>query len=448
MIFSSEHLERNHLGFASDLLNCTSQFFDILIKVLRHSKSSFDALYITSRILCLPYHKFDSEKGIKRKLPYENDAHQIMRTIGERLAHICVVFGHPEMTMMQAQIFSKLTQRYKLPSNHYHLYREDLLDLLKPMADTYPDTRICSTLCSIELLRGGSRTKALRYALQGLERPTRPRGYEMALIQAGRLLPEADDALNAFQLALQLFNRPIVLPGQNDRFPFATKRRLAYRLQGLDHLAAALWFRAVNVVGCEGSRRFLELRTEVLDFRHSLKPECIEAGLIDKDGEAKYKSPMTLDEMLFELVDPEVVLEEERITSKREGSSTLLHQTGQTLGLQPLLQAFDTAEQLGTSVRSLPMDRTEIGDFDTDGISREDDEGIVQSPPPTPAFNHQPALSQAFDTAGQLRTSVRSLRPDGTEETSQFDMGNISKEACDGIVQSPQTQTSESYRAR
>lgn len=410
---------------------------------------------------------------------------------------MCVVFGHPEMTMMQAQKFSKLTRSYKIPNDRYHFYREDLLELLKPMADTYPDTRIYSTMCSIELLRGGNRTKALRYALQGLERPTRPRGYELALIQAGRMLPDGDDALNAFQLAFQLLTQPFLLPGQSDRFPFATKRRLAYRLQALDNLAEALWFRAVHVVGGEGSRRFLQFRTEVLEARHSLKPECIKAGLINKNGEAIYKSAMTLDEMLFELLDPEVVLEEERNTAYHGGSLTLLHQKGHTSGLQSLLQAFDTAGQTQTSVRSLQVDTMEQTDelnmgsiseedyeeiaqspppthtpdlhsveqfqttvrsldvdgmeetaeFDMESTSKEDYEGLAQSAPPRHTPGHQ-SLLQSFDTSGPLRTSVLSLGADATEGTEEFNVGNISTELYEGIMPSPQRQASECYRAR
>jgi hypothetical protein len=261
----------------------------------------------------------------------------------------------------------------------FPFYRQDLAGFLEPMAPSYPDTRIYSYLVALELMEGGSRAKAKRHCLDALQRPTRPRNYEYALINAGMLFPDDGEVLNALQLAYQLMAQPVVLPGQSDQFPFATKRRLVYRYHGLERVASVLFDRAKTMFENAESRQILRLRSEVLSFRHSLQPQLFAAGVKEGDPEmTSYPRTLTLDDMMFELVDPEVVLEEERMKTLRRPIRSLLHQMGYQAGLQPLLQAVDSMGSMRSSVRSLHADESDgQDDIDMARIAQEYFDDVV-----------------------------------------------------------------------
>jgi hypothetical protein len=296
-----------------------------------------------------------------------------MKVIGRRVAHVCSVYGHPEATMLQVRVLQGISSKQQGPhQTRFPFYRRELAGLLEPVARAYPDTRIYSYLVALELMEGGSRNNAKRYTLDALQRPTRPRDYELALINAGKLVPDDGEALNALQLAYQLMAHPILLPGQTDRFPFATKRRLIYRYHNLERVASVLFDRAKAIFHSDDSNQILRLRSDVLSCRRSLKPHLLAAGVKEGDPEmTSYPRSLTLDDMMFELVDPEVVLEEEKMTKICGPFRTLLHQGGYRSRLRPLLDAVDFMEDMESAVRPVYVYSIEETD-DTDNTDDTD----------------------------------------------------------------------------
>ena len=181
------------------------------------------------------------------------------------------------------------------------------------MAGAYPDTRVYSHLVALELTPGGSLEKARQYTVLGLERATRPRGYETALIYAGKLLQDHTEAMKALQLALELLSQPLQKAPEADRFPFATRLRWIYKYQMLKSVADVFYERAQRMSDSADARGLLKVRNEVMKSRRSLKMHLQMLGV--KPGEEGFKlfTPGTIDEIMFQLLDPEAVLEEEEM---------------------------------------------------------------------------------------------------------------------------------------
>lgn len=249
-------------------------------------------------------------------MKYKHDIHRQLKTLGRRIAHICAIYGHPEATFLNVQLFHRL-YRHNAKNPNYHFYKTELLDILKSFAGTYPDSRAYSHMIQLETRPGGNLENARQYCILGLERPTRPRGYEVALIHAGQLLLDHTEAMKAFQLAMQLLSQPILSSDPIVSFPFATRQRLLYKYQSLDILAEALCERAKSTINVDDARMLNQFRLETLILRRALRPQLIASGAGRGEEEWKYFAPKSLDEMMFQLLDPEAVLEEEEMMKIR-----------------------------------------------------------------------------------------------------------------------------------
>jgi hypothetical protein len=179
------------------------------------------------------------------------------------------------------------------------------------MADNYPDTRVYANMIALELLPGGDLHRAQRLCLAGLERPTRPREYERILISAGRILTDPADAMKALKLAVRLLMQDIQKPDP-DPFPFATRKSWLYKIRSLEDLAKVLYERAKSFHDDDG-RAALKLRSEVLGMRRDLKAQMGSLGLQPGEEENRLYTAKTLDDILYQLVDPEAVLHEKKM---------------------------------------------------------------------------------------------------------------------------------------
>jgi len=273
-------------------------------------------VFLTSQLLCLPHYKYYNDKR-RWNAKYKHDIHRQLKTIGRRITHICAIYGHPEATFTNAELFQRL-YRFNAKHSNYHFYKAELLDILKSFAGSFPDSRAYSHMIALERTPGGNLEKARRYCVLCLQRPTRPRGYETALIHAGQLLLDHTEATKAFQLAFQLLSQPI-LPDQGSPFPFATKQRLTYKYQTLELLATSLFERSKTTVNAEDMRLLHQFRAEVLMFRRGLRPQLVAAGAGKTEEEWNWFVPKSLDEMMFQLLDPEAVLEEEEMMKIKGG---------------------------------------------------------------------------------------------------------------------------------
>src|SRR5436305_8478569 len=168
--------------------------------------------------------------------------------------------------------------------------------MLKPMAGAYPDTRVYSSLIALESTPGGNIQKAREYVVAGLERPTRPREYETALIYAGKLLLDDNEALRALKLAMELLAVPVVDNLEGHTFPFATKLRLLYKYRSLGDVVNVLYARTYNM-NSNDSRQLFKIRDDVRGFQASLGKQIMKMGV--KHGEEMYTlySPGSIDEM-------------------------------------------------------------------------------------------------------------------------------------------------------
>jgi hypothetical protein len=342
-IFQLDNLYTDNIVFASKLLERTSSpttpkstslFLTFL--VIRRGHTSFDAVFLTSQLLCLPHFKFYADKH-RWNVKYKYDVHRQLKTLGRRIAHICVIYGHPEATFLNVQLFRRL-YRHQAKHPNYHHYKTELLDILKSFAGAFPDSRAYSHMITLETTPGGNLDNARQYCISGLQRPTRPRGYEIALIQAGQLLLNHKEATKAFQLALQLLAQSYS-PDYGTPFPFATRLRLAYKYQTLDMLANTIYERVKTTVDSDDARMLNQIRSEALNIRRGLRPRLVAVGVGQNEEEWNYVAPKSLDEMMFQLLDPEAVLEEEEMMKIREVDSHEL-QTPVAQGFKGLIEAF------------------------------------------------------------------------------------------------------------
>ena len=194
------------------------------------------------------------------------------------------------------------------------MYRRGIAEILESIAGRYPDTRAATALAALESTYGGDVEKARRYCVAGLQRPTRPRGYEMALIYAGKLIPDIYDAVNALQTAMDLLVSPVipVLDEMGkDKFPFATRQRWIYKYQNLQFLADVIRQRGGRQSDFTYAREMMRIREQVLLVRREVRKKLEELGMVSGQDDCKFFYPGTIDEMLFELLDPEVVFEQE-----------------------------------------------------------------------------------------------------------------------------------------
>ena len=237
-----------------------------------------------------------------------NDIPRHLKLLGRRLSQICSIYGHPESTFLNVQFFSRLNRAHAQHPN-YHLYRKELLDILHSFAAVYPDTRAYTYMIALECTPGGSIEKARQYVVLSLERATRPRGYEVALISAGKLLLDHADALKALRLAIELLMQPV--PAE-DVFLFASRLRLLYKVQTLEWVADVLRERASSLTDSADARELLRMRDEVLLFRRGLKSRLRELGVRPEEEDYLF-AETTMDEIMYQLIDPEAVLEEEEM---------------------------------------------------------------------------------------------------------------------------------------
>jgi hypothetical protein len=225
--------------------------------------------------------------------------------------------------------------------------------MLKSFAGAYPDSRAYSHMIMLEMGPGGSLENARQYCILGLERPTRPREYEVVLVQAGQLLLDLGEAVKAFQLAMQLLAQSVSSDPVNP-FPFAIRQRLAYKYRTLDLLASSVYDRAKATVDAEDSRALNQLRSEALTIRRALRPQLVAAGAGQTEEEWNYFAPMSLDEMMFQLLDPEAVLEEEEMMKIRRVHNESTSVVGQSIA--ELVDAI-RVESVGEGVPSVPSSR-------------------------------------------------------------------------------------------
>jgi len=164
-------------------------------------------------------------------------------------------------------------------------------------------------MVALECTPGGNLEKARKYSLLSLERATRPRGYELALVNAGKLLVDHGEALKALNLASEMLMQPVRLTSDADPFPFATRQRMLYNYQTLGMVGQVLYERAKELQS-EDAREVMKRRNEVLKFRYSMKPQLRALGVQPEDEDHKLFTPTSIDEIMYQLLDPEAVLEE------------------------------------------------------------------------------------------------------------------------------------------
>jgi hypothetical protein len=170
-------------------------------------------------------------------------------------------------------------------------------------------------MISLELKPGGNQDKARQYCLAGLERPTRPREYERILIHAGSLLVDYNESFKTLTLAMELLMQGV----DSTTFSFALRRRWVYKFESMGVLAGVLFERS-KWLGRDEARRFLKFRAEVMGLRRELR-KMLEGMGVDVE-EGQLFSAGTLDEMMFQLLDPEAVLEEEDLMKIRPAGRT------------------------------------------------------------------------------------------------------------------------------
>jgi hypothetical protein len=240
-----------------------------------------------------------------------------MNSLGHRLAILNFVYGHPESTFMNVNYFLQL---HPTRAMSHSTYRHEMGDILQHLAGAYPDTRASTALAQLECCPGGDVHRARKYCAVGLQRATRPRGYEVALIYAGKLLPALNEAASALQTALDLLVKPVIPvlgARREDRFPFASKQRWIYKYQTLGFLAEVLRERCSGV-SSEYAREMNRIREQVLLVRWELKKKLEKMGIPGVQENFKCFLPTTIDEMLFELLDPEIILEQEEFMKRRQ----------------------------------------------------------------------------------------------------------------------------------
>jgi len=317
LIFDIHHIYSFNTNNADKLLQRTLLYFLLsLTIVIRLGHTSMDAAYITALLLMLP-HFAHYQDPKRRQLPYQDDIYLQLKFLGRRLMHYLAIFGHPESLFQNVVSFQSLNPRMAVQF-HYHLYRDELLGILRDIAGTYPDTRAYGHMIALERTRGGNLDRARQYCLQGLERPTRPKGYEFTLIHAGELIIDHTEAMKALGLALELLIHGTSEPeNHNDPFPFATKQRLIYKCQGLERLADALFFRAGKLPQASEAREISKFRAEVLVLRRKLKGRLTSMGVAVGEESWNIFPYRDFDDVLFQLLDPEAVLEEEELMQLR-----------------------------------------------------------------------------------------------------------------------------------
>ena len=170
-------------------------------------------------------------------------------------------------------------------------------------------------MVALESTPGGDLEQARKYSLWSLERATRPRGYELALINAGKLLLDHGEAMKALSLAAELLMQPVRLPYEADPFPFATRQRLLYNYQALETVAQAL-YESTRELHNDGAKEVMRRRNEVLKFRYSMKQQLRELGVQPGDEDHKLFTQKSIDEIMYQLLDPEAVLEEEAMMKR------------------------------------------------------------------------------------------------------------------------------------
>ena len=170
-------------------------------------------------------------------------------------------------------------------------------------------------MVALQCLPGGDLEQARKYSLRSLERATRPRGYELALIHAGKLLLDHGEALKALSLASEILMQLARVSSDADPFPFATRQRMLYNYRTLGTVAQVLYVRTKDLPN-EDAREVMKRRNEILKFRYSMKPQLHALGVQPGDEDYKLFSQTSVDEIMYQLLDPEAVLEEAAIMKR------------------------------------------------------------------------------------------------------------------------------------
>lgn len=165
-------------------------------------------------------------------------------------------------------------------------------------------------MIALECTKGGNLDRARRYCLLGLDRPTRPKGYEMTLIYAAQVLPDYTEAMKALRLAVELLMYGIHDVPANDPFPFATIQRWVEKYTGLTKAAAVLLCKAREMTNSSEARELAKFRAAILTVKKELMNRLRSVGIEPDDAQWRVFSSRNLDDILFELLDPEAVLEE------------------------------------------------------------------------------------------------------------------------------------------
>ena len=266
-----------------------------------------DAIYVTGQLLQLPLiiQSPDLPFTLKRNL----------HLMGRRLLLLNATLGHAESIFQNVKSFENALQSFaKMPQ--YHEYREETLQTLERIAGAYPDTRAYAHMISLERTPGGNLDRARQYCLLGLERPTRPKGYELTLIHTGEVLHDYTDAMKALKLAVEIIVSDVEAP-TNDPFPFATRQRWIAKYMALETVARVLLSRAKEMTHSSDARDIAKFRASVLAVKKEMKDRLTGVGSFPLDEQWKLFTTRSLDDILFQLLDPEAVLEEEELMKIR-----------------------------------------------------------------------------------------------------------------------------------
>jgi hypothetical protein len=281
--------------------------------VIRRGDTSIDAAFITAQLLCLPHFTLYRPHQ-KTHIRLHKDIPRQLKIIGRRISHICAIYGHPEAIFWNVEYFQNV-YRFHAKKFRYHLYRKEILAILQSFAGAYPDTRAYSYMVALESTPGGDLEQARKYSLWSLERATRPRGFELALINAGKLLVDHGEAMKALSLAAELLMQPVCFSYEADPFPFATRQRLLYNYRTLEAVAQVLYERARELRN-DDAKEVMKRRNDVLKFRYSMKRQLRESGVQPGDEDYKLFTQTSIDDIMYQLLDPEAVLEEEEIMKR------------------------------------------------------------------------------------------------------------------------------------
>jgi hypothetical protein len=306
LIFHNDTVYLSHSSLATRLLACISPF-KVTDTDIQHGYTSMDAVYVTGQFLQLPKesHSLLSNNALTS---------DYFHFLGRRLLLLNATFGHAESIFQNIRHFESAKHLTEKPQ--YNSYRDQTITTLESLADAYPDTRPYSAMITLERTTGGNLDRARQYTLRGLERATRPRGYEMILINAGAVLPDSIEGMKALRLALELLVSGIQQV-QSDPFPFATIQRWISNYLALKNVSEVIRLKARDIANSTDARDLAKFRATVLAVKKEVKNRLQEKGVDVNVRKVGIFPSRSLDDILFQLLDPEAVVEEEELMKIR-----------------------------------------------------------------------------------------------------------------------------------